>query len=113
MSRMIKMDLESAPEGAVIVQDIKDNLGRLLVKSPRTLDADLKRVLLLRGIREVLVQDNSRKSREELDMMLEKEKESVRRRFSKLSDSPEKEQIIRLFVQALEEYAGEQNLKAP
>ncbi len=113
MSRMIKMDLDSAPEGVIVVQDIKDSLGRLLVKAPRTLDPDLKRVLLLRGVREIFVQDDSGKNREDIDLMFEKEKESVRRRFSKWPDSPEKDHVIRIFLQALEEFTREQNLKAP
>ncbi|AFS52461.1 MULTISPECIES: hypothetical protein [Leptospirillum] len=111
MSRMIKMDLDGAPEGSIVIQDIKDSLGRLLVKAPRTLDPDLKRILLLRGVREIVVQDASGKSREDLDRMLEKEKEAVKRRFSKWPDSPEKDHVVRLFLQALEEFSGEQNIK--
>jgi hypothetical protein len=43
--------------------------------------------------------------------MLEKEKEAVKRRFSKWPDSPEKDHVVRLFLQALEEFSGEQNIK--
>ncbi|MCL4460740.1 MAG: hypothetical protein M1297_03360 [Nitrospirae bacterium] len=110
---MIKVDLDGAPEGAVVIQDIKDSLGRLLVKAPRALDPDLRRVLLLRGVREIVVQDDSGNDQEERDMMLEKEKEAVRRRFSKWPDSPEKDHVVQLFLKALEEFAGEQNLKEP
>lgn len=107
MSRMIKMDLEIAQSGATIVQDVKDQLGRLLVKAPRVLDSDLKRVLLLRGIREILVQDSSSHETEEWSQLLEKEKEEIRRRFSRLPDTPETRRVVELFVKAFEEFAEE------
>ncbi|MHB1285217.1 MAG: hypothetical protein ACYCYP_01435 [Leptospirales bacterium] len=107
MSRMIKVDLEAAKDGVLIVQDIKDQLGRLLVKAPRVLDSGLKRTLVLRGIREILIQDATTHEASEWSLLLEKERDEIRRRFSRFPDTPETQRIVGLFIKAFEEFVKE------
>ncbi|MHB8422025.1 MAG: hypothetical protein ACYC9S_04685 [Leptospirales bacterium] len=107
MLRMIKVDLEISEPGVTIVQDVKDQLGRLLVKAPRVIDPDLKRVLLLRGIREILIQESSADEKDEWIALMEKEKEEIRRRFSRLPDTPETRKIVGLFIKAFEDFTEE------
>lgn len=104
---MIKVDLETTEPGATIVQDIKDHLGRLLVKAPRVIDPDLKRALLLRGVSEILIQESSGQEKEEWNELMEKEKEEIRRRFSRLPDTSQTRRIVELFIKAFEDYTEE------
>jgi len=53
----VRVRLEPLKSGTVVVSDIIDPSGRLLVKAPATLDETLKDLLRSHGVREVFIED--------------------------------------------------------
>lgn len=113
MSKMIKVELATTEDGEMIVQDVNDLLGRLLVRSPRRIDPELKRMLLARGVQEVFILDRSSEDEEHERKVLEEEREAIRKRFSRLQDTPENKRIIEIFIRAFEVFHAEKGKIPP
>lgn len=71
--RLVTVKLESLDAGIEIVSDVHDSLGRLLLKAPQSLDLNMKKVLLSRGILEVVIQDRRSETRVEDTRAVEQE----------------------------------------
>ncbi|MCL5285148.1 MAG: hypothetical protein M1313_05260 [Nitrospirae bacterium] len=88
--KQVLVRLASLSPGAVIVADVVDPLGRLLVKGPVPLDEHLKNLLLSRGVREVFIEDRRTVDRVESDEAIRRELASLEKRLSRfLSEGPE------------------------
>ncbi len=80
--KQVIVRLDSLSPGAVLVSDVVDPLGRLLVKAPVVLDEHLKVLLLARGVRDVFIEDRRSSDRVESEVAIQKEMQSLERRLS-------------------------------
>lgn len=71
--RLVTVKLESLGPGQEIVSDVHDALGRLLLKAPQSLDESMKKILLSRGIVDVVIEDRRSRARVEDNGAVEKE----------------------------------------
>ena len=71
--KLVTVKLESLDPGHEIVSDVHDSLGRLLLKAPQSMDANMKKVLLSRGVVEVVIQDRRSATRVEDSRAVEEE----------------------------------------
>lgn len=113
MARMMKVELATTEDGEMIVQDVHDMLGRLLVRAPRRIDPELKRMLLARGIQEVFIPDRSSEDAEHEKQIVALEREAIRKRFSRLPDTPDNKRIVDIFIRAFEVFHAEKGKIPP
>ncbi|OOH84147.1 hypothetical protein [Leptospirillum ferriphilum] len=71
--RLVTVKLESLDPGQEIVSDVHDSLGRLLLKAPQSLDESMKKILLSRGIVDVVIEDRRSGARVEDSFAVEQE----------------------------------------
>ena len=102
--RLVMVRLESLEDGVVICSDIVDPLGRLLLKSPKALDSVTKKILLQRGISEVVVEDTRVQSQVEDLQDVEKEMQLLEKRLIRLSESPSGEELRGVVLEAVGEF---------
>lgn len=82
--------LLSLSPGSLIVADVVDPLGRLLVRAPVTLDEHLKNLLLARGVQEVFIEERRTLDRVESDEAIRGELLSLDKRLSRFqAEGPE------------------------
>ena len=88
--KQLPVRLLSLSPGSVIVADVVDPLGRLLVRAPVTLDDHLRNLLLARGGREVSIEDRRTIDRVESDEAVQRELLSLDKRLSRFqAEGPE------------------------
>ena len=80
--RLVTVKLESLAPGQEIVSDVHDSLGRLLLKAPQSLDESMKKILLSRGIVDVVIEDRRSSPRVEDSLAVERELEALNTRMS-------------------------------
>jgi len=102
--RLVMVRLESLGDGAVIQSDIIDPLGRLLLKAPKALDAVTKKILLHRGISEVVVEDARVQSQVDDIRDVEHEVALLKKRLLRLSESPAGEETRALILQTVGDF---------
>ena len=88
-------------------------LGRLLVRAPRRIDPELKRMLLARGLQEVFIPDQSSGDAEYERQIVEQERDAIRKRFSRLQDTPDNKRIVEIFIRAFEVFHAEKGKIPP
>lgn len=102
--KLVLVKLELLDPGTDIVSDVFDPLGKLLVKAPITLDENMKKVLLLRGVREVIIQDRRGISRVEDERAIKLKLEVLERRLSLLSTDPIGQEFKELIQQVVVQF---------
>ena len=85
--RLVTVKLEYIEGDVVVFSDVYDSLGRLLLKAPKEIDENMKRILFNRGVREVVIQDRQDSVRVEDEGALEKELEALEQRLIHFSDN--------------------------
>jgi len=80
--KQVVVRLATLSPGAVVVSDVVDPLGRLLVRAPVTLDEHLKSLLLARGVKDVFIEDRRSADRVESEVAIQKEMQSLEKRLS-------------------------------
>jgi Lhr-like helicase len=98
--------LEPLTIGTVIVSDVADSRGRLLVKAPVPLDEALKDLLRQHGVREVFIEDR-RKGGEESEKVLQSEREMLLRRLAFLGDGHAEKALKALLLETIEKFYTE------
>lgn len=98
--------LEPLNAGTVIVSDVTDPQGRLLVKAPATLDDTLKDRLRKYGVRDVFIEDR-RKGGEGSEKAIQNELESLRTRLSFLGNGYAETELKTLFLETVERFYKE------
>ena len=78
--KQVVVRLAPLSAGVVLVSDVVDPLGRLLVKAPVTLDEHLKALLIARGVTEVFIEDRRSADRVESEVAIQKEMQSLEKR---------------------------------
>lgn len=106
----VLVKLEPLNIGTVIVSDIIDSNGRLLLKSPAILDENLKDLLENRGIRDVFIEDRREMVRSGSDQTAKNEMQSLQKRLSLLSaENPPESGVRTLLIETIERfYMGNQ-----
>ena len=102
--RLVMVRLESLGDGVVICSDIVDPLGRLLLKAPKALDAVTKRILLHRGISEVVVEDTRVQNQVEDLQDVEREIDLLEKRLIRLSESPSGEELRVVILETVADF---------
>lgn len=102
--RLVMVRLESLDDGAVIRSDILDPLGRLLLKAPKTLDSITKKILLHRGISEVVVEDAREPT--QVDDLKDVDQEIVllEKRLFRLPESPGGEELRTVVIETVRDF---------
>lgn len=95
--------LASLETGTVIVSNVVDPQGRLLVKAPVTLDENLKDLLRRHGVREVFIEDR-RKEEMESEKVLRTEKEMLQRRLALLGNGNVEMALKSLLIETIEQF---------
>ncbi|EAY56010.1 MAG: protein of unknown function [Leptospirillum rubarum] len=87
--RLVTVKLESLDPGHAIVSDVHDSLGRLLLKAPQSLDESMKKILLSRGVVEVVIEDRRSSPRVEDSLAVQRELEALDTRMTLLQSFDE------------------------
>ena len=95
--------LASLETGTVIVSNVVDPQGRLLVKAPVPLDEKLKDLLRRHGVREVFIEDR-RKGEMESEKVLRTEKEMLQRRLAFLGNGNAGMALKSLLIETIEQF---------
>ncbi len=95
--------LASLETGTVIVSNVVDPQGRLLVKAPVPLDEKLKDLLRRHGVREVFIEDR-RKGEMESEKVLRTEKEMLQRRLALLGNGNVEMALKSLLIETIEQF---------
>ena len=95
--------LASLETGTVIVSNVVDPQGRLLVKAPVPLDEKLKDLLRRHGVREVFIEDR-RKEEMESEKVLRTEKEMLQRRLALLGNGNVEMALKSLLIETIEQF---------
>ncbi len=102
--RHVIVRLQTLGPGVIVVSDVVDSLGRLLVKAPITLDEGLKKSLLSRGVKEVFIEDRRLSDRVESEQAIRNEIESVRKRLSLLRDGETSFDVKAIVLNTIEQF---------
>ncbi len=85
--KLVTVKLEHIEGDVVVFSDVYDSLGRLLLKAPKEIDENMKRILFNRGVREVVVRDRRENTKAENESALDKELEKLEQRLINFSDT--------------------------
>jgi hypothetical protein len=85
--KLVTVKLEHVEGEVIVCSDVYDSLGRLLLKAPKEIDDNMKRILFNRGIREIVIQDRRETERVEDQGALDKELEALERRLVNFSEN--------------------------
>lgn len=102
--RQVIVRLQTLGPGAIVVSDVVDSLGRLLVRAPLTLDEGLKMSLLSRGVKEVFIEDRRASDRVESEQAIHNEIESVRKRLSLLGAEEASFDVKAIVLNTIEQF---------
>ncbi|KGA92821.1 hypothetical protein LptCag_1655 [Leptospirillum ferriphilum] len=101
---MVTVKLESLAPGQEIVSDVHDSLGRLLLKAPQSLDESMKKILLSRGIVDVVIEDRRSSPRVEDSLAVERELEALNTRMSLFQSFDEGKEFYRRVRETVSRY---------
>lgn len=96
--------LATLQEGIVIVSDIFDAQGRLLAKSPVTLDENLKKLLQSQGVREVFVEENEGAAWGEDDQSIQIRMEDLKISLSLMGSGKKDTALKSVILKTIEEF---------
>ncbi len=102
--RLVTVKLESLAPGQEIVSDVHDSLGRLLLKAPQSLDESMKKILLSRGIVDVVIEDRRSSPRVEDSLAVERELEALNTRMSLFQSFDEGKEFYRRVRETVSRY---------
>jgi hypothetical protein len=102
--RLVMVRLDSLDDGAVIRSDIVDSLGRLLLKAPKELDPITKKILLHRGISEVVVEDTREQKQVEDVRDIDQEISLLEKRLLRLLESPAGEDFREVVLETVRDF---------
>ena len=102
--RLVMVRLESLDDGAVIRSDIVDPLGRLLLKAPKALDSITKKILLHRGISEVVVEDTREQKQVDDLRDVDQEIALLEKRLLRLREIPGGEELRTVVLETVRDF---------
>ena len=96
--------LETLQEGVLIVSDIFDPQGRLLARSPVTLDEKLKKLLQSRGVREIFIEDKKDEGRGEDDQSVKLKMSTLKKCLNLLSSEKKDTDLKTIVLNTVEQF---------